>query len=111
MSSQLVWSEFPIEDRIRFIAHKGKQILLVDLSHCTAAELEKISRLVPSYVSTQPRGSILLLVDFTGVAFDRSGITRLKEATVLDRLFEAVRVGRNGKPAQGVLRAHEDLLP
>jgi len=87
MSSQLAWSEFPIEDRIRFIAHKGKQILLVDLSHCTAAELEKISRLVPSYVSTQPRGSILLLADFTGVAFDRSGITRLKEATVLDRPY------------------------
>ena len=32
MSSQLAWSDFPMEDRIRFITHRGKQILLVDPS-------------------------------------------------------------------------------
>jgi hypothetical protein len=34
-------------DRIRFIAHEGKQILLVDLSNCFAAEVEQILRALP----------------------------------------------------------------
>jgi hypothetical protein len=37
-----------MQDRIRFIEHKGKQILLADCSHCTGEELETLSRLVRS---------------------------------------------------------------
>ena len=59
-----------MDDRIRFITHQGKQILLVDVSHCSAAELLKISRVVPHYVMPEPRGSVLLLADFTGAEFD-----------------------------------------
>lgn len=73
------------EDRIRFITHKGKQILFVDLSHCKAAEVEKISQLVPSYVTAQPRGSVLLLADLTGAEFDKQAVTRIKEGAVFDR--------------------------
>jgi len=74
-----------MEDRIRFIEHQGKQILLVDLSHCTPTEVAKISLLVPSYVTSEPRGSVLLLADFTGAEFDRIAIDRLKESAVFDR--------------------------
>jgi len=74
-----------MEDRIRCIEHKGKQILLVDISHCTATEVAKILLLVPSYVTSEPRGSVLLLADFTGTEFDRVAIDRLKEAAVFDR--------------------------
>lgn len=74
-----------MEDRIRFIEHRGKQILLVDASHCTPNEVEKISLLVPSYVTAEPRGSVLLLADFTGAEFDRIAIDRLKEGAVFDR--------------------------
>jgi hypothetical protein len=74
-----------MEDRIRCIEHKGKQIRLVDLSHCTPAEVAKIVQLVPSYVTTEPRGSVLLLADFTGAEFDRVAIEQLKESTVFDR--------------------------
>ncbi len=74
-----------MEDRIRFIEHEGKQILLVDLSHCPPREVEKIAVLVPSYVKTEPHASVLLLADFTGAEFDRPAIDRLKEATVFDR--------------------------
>ena len=76
-----------MEDRIRFIEHQGRQILLVDLSHCSAGEVEKISRLVPSYVTSEPRGSVLLLADFTGAEFDRSAIDRLKQGAVFDRPY------------------------
>lgn len=74
-----------MEEPIRFIVYKGKQVLLVDCSHCSAAEVGKICSLVPSYVTVEPRGSVLILGDFTGAEFDRTAITRLKEGAVFDR--------------------------
>src|SRR5580700_6640247 len=65
-----------MEDRIRFIEHRAMQILLVDVSHCTPAEVAKIVLLVPSYVTSEPRGSVLLLADFTGAVFDRPHLKR-----------------------------------
>ena len=38
-----------VHDRIRFINHEGKKILLVDLSDCPANEVEQIARAVPDY--------------------------------------------------------------
>ena len=75
----------PTEDRIRFIEHRGKQILLVDISHCSAREVSTLARLVPSYVTSEPQASVLLLADFTGAEFDRIAIERLKESAVFDR--------------------------
>jgi hypothetical protein len=74
-----------MEDRIQFIEHAGKQILLVDISHCSAREVETLARLVPSYVTSEPSGSVLLLADFTGAEFDRAAVDSLKKATVFDR--------------------------
>jgi len=74
-----------MEDRIRFVEHRGKKILLADISHCTPREVETLALLVPSYVTSEPRGSVLLLADFTGAEFDRIAIDRLKEAAVFDR--------------------------
>jgi len=74
-----------MEDRIRFVEHRGKQILLADMSHCLPREVEKIALLVPSYVTSEPHGSVLLLADFTGTEFDRIAIERLKESAVFDR--------------------------
>jgi len=74
-----------LEDRIRFITHKGHAVLLADLSNCTAEQLAAAGELVPSFVATQPLGSVLLLADFTGSAFDKTAIEALKKATVFDR--------------------------
>jgi hypothetical protein len=74
-----------MKDPIRIVEHKGKKILLADLSHCTPREVEKIALLVPSYVTSEPRGSVLLLADFTGAEFDRIAIERMKEGAVFDR--------------------------
>ena len=74
-----------MEDRIRFVEHQGKRILLIDVSHCSAAELARIAQIVPSYVESEPLGSVLLLADFTGAEFDRIAIDRLKEGAVFDR--------------------------
>jgi len=75
-----------VEERIRFITHKGQAVLLVDISNCTAEQLAAASELVPSFVLTQPRGSVLVLADFTGSKFDKVAIEALKKALVFDRL-------------------------
>src|SRR5271170_725221 len=89
-----------MEDRIRIVEHKGKQILLADLSHCTPREVEKVALLVPTYVTGEPRGSVLLLADFTGAEFDRIAIERMKESAVFDRphLKRSAWVGIEGLP-------------
>jgi hypothetical protein len=74
-----------MEERIRFIAYKGKQVLLADVSNCTSAEMVELSRLVPAHVAAEPRGSVLLLADFTGSKFDKTAFESLKQATVYDR--------------------------
>jgi hypothetical protein len=73
-------------DRIRFISHDGKQILLVDFSNCSAAEVEKVCRAVPELVTTLPRNSILILSDFTGASLDKEAIRAMKESAVFDKL-------------------------
>ena len=76
-----------MQDRIRFISHQGKEILLVDLSNCPANEVEEIARAVPDYTTVRPRGSVLVLTDFTGAAFDRDAVRAIKETAVFDKPF------------------------
>ncbi len=74
-----------MEERVRFISHKGKKILLVDCTNCSGEELEKFVKIVPSHVTAEPRGSVLLLADFTGAKFDKKFVERLKPSLVFDR--------------------------
>src|SRR5258708_25266028 len=89
-----------MQDRIRFIEYKNKQILLIDVSHCNPEEVAKLALLVPSYVTSEPHGSVLLLADFTGAEFDRIAIDRLKEGAVFDRphLKRSALVGIDSLP-------------
>jgi hypothetical protein len=74
-------------DRIRFITHQGKQILVVDLSNCSTAEVERIIRAVPEVVTTRPRASVLILSDFTGASFDEEAIWAMRESAVFDKPY------------------------
>jgi hypothetical protein len=76
-----------LEEQIRFVAQKGKKVLLVDLSDCSPEQVIQICRLVPSYTSAEPRGSVLLLADFSGAKFDKNAVAALKEATVYVRPY------------------------
>ncbi|MDQ1386677.1 MAG: hypothetical protein QOF56_131 [Acidobacteriaceae bacterium] len=76
-----------VTDRIRFITHRGKQILVVDLSNCSTVEVEKIVRAVPEVVTTRPRASVLILSDFTGASFDQEAMRAMKESAVFDKPY------------------------
>jgi hypothetical protein len=92
--------ELPVDEPIRFITHKGKKILFVDCSNCSPEEVAKISEMVPAYVTAQPRGSVLVLGDFTGARFNRQTMERLKQDTVFDRphLKRSAWVGTENLP-------------
>jgi len=89
-----------MKDRIHFISHKGKKILLMDCTNCSPDELERIARLVPQFAATNPKGSVLLLADFTGAKFHKRIMDSIKEGIVLDRpyLKRSAWVGVDGLP-------------
>jgi hypothetical protein len=76
-----------LNNHIRFITHEARQILLLDLSHCSATEVEKIFRAVPEVVTTRPRGSVLILSDFTGASIDQEATRVMKESAVFDKPY------------------------
>jgi hypothetical protein len=73
--------------RIQFITHQKKQVLLVNLSNCSAAEVADIVRAVPDYVTSEARDSVLVLSDFTGASFDEESIRAMKESAVFDKPY------------------------
>jgi hypothetical protein len=74
-------------DRVRFITHQSKRILLVDLSKCSAAGAEEILRALPDVVTTHPLGSVLKLSDFTGASLDAEGIRVMQETAAFDKPY------------------------
>src|SRR2546422_8313284 len=87
-------------DRVRFITHQGKRILLVDLTNCSAKDVMKVMAEVQRIVTAQPRESTLTLGDLTGAQFSRDVITRMKEVAVSDRPYvkRSAIVGAEGLP-------------
>jgi hypothetical protein len=74
-------------ERISFITHKGKPIMLIDFSHCEAKEILLLLEEVQRTVARHERGSLLTLGDMTGAHVNRDVATRLKEVLVMDRPF------------------------
>jgi hypothetical protein len=89
-----------MHEEIRLINHHGKQVLVVDLSNCSACEVEKIIRALPDFVTTRPRGSVLILSDFTGASFDHDAIRAMKESAVFDKPYikKSAWVGAESMP-------------
>jgi hypothetical protein len=76
-----------LTDHIQFINHQQKQILLIDVSNCSAAEVAKIFHAVPEFVTVRPRDSVLILSDFTGAAFDPKAVRIMRETAVFDKPY------------------------
>ena len=74
-------------ERVRFISHKGRDILLIDFSHCPANEILLLLEQVRALIGRQAPKSVLTLADYTGAEFDKKVATRTKEVLTLDRPF------------------------
>src|SRR5665811_2235803 len=99
-----------MHERIRFVEHSGKKILVVDFSNCAAQKVEEIARTVPDYATAQPLNSVLVLTDFTGATFNQDALRALKETAVFDKPFikRSALLGTQSFP--GFLRGNNQLL-
>ena len=90
----------PRTDRVRLITHKGKRIVLIDLTNCSAGDVMQTMAVVRQVVTAQPRGSVLTLSDFAGAEFSRDAVTRMKEVAVFDRPYvrRAAVIGAESLP-------------
>jgi hypothetical protein len=76
-----------MDDRIHFVEHKGKQILLLDFSHATAPQMQLLLEYTRTTVAKHDRDSVILLADFEGVEVDHTVAMKIKEVLTLDRPF------------------------
>ena len=89
-----------MDDRILFVEHMGKRILLLDFSHSDAAQMQLLLEYVRITVAQHGHESIVTLADFTGATVDHTVATRIKEVLTLDRPFvkKTVWVGAESIP-------------
>ena len=76
-----------MDDRIHFIEHQGKQILLCDYSQANAHEMQLLLEYVRVVVAKHPPESLVTLGDYTGATVDHAVATKIKEVMTLDRPF------------------------
>ena len=76
-----------MSDRISFITHRGKPIMLIDFSQCEAKEILELLDEIQRTVAKHDRNSLLTLADLTGAHIDRAVATRMKEVLVMDRPY------------------------
>jgi hypothetical protein len=73
--------------RTRFIEHKGKRLLLLDLSGITSeAEMLEEARLAREFIAKHPAdGSLLTLTHTTGSSYSRGVVDALRDLTKHNR--------------------------
>jgi len=89
-----------MDDRINFIEHKGKQILLLDFSDATAPQMLLLLKHVRSTIGQEAPKSVLVLADYLNAEIDHEVAMKIKEVLTLDRPFvkKAAWVNSGGIP-------------
>lgn len=76
-----------MDDHIRFIEHRGKQILLLDFSHANAHEMQLLLEYARVLIAQHPHESLVTLGDYTGATVDHAVAMKIKEVLTLARPF------------------------
>jgi hypothetical protein len=76
-----------MHDRLHFITHQGKKILLIDFSGCTAAQMMPLLEDVEEAVAKNPKGTLLTLADFANAQINKAVATKIKEVLTRDRPY------------------------
>jgi len=76
-----------LDERLRFIKHKGQAIFVINFSHCAAKEMMLLLDQVRADISRHAPGSVLTLADFSGAEIDKDVATHIKEVLTRDRPY------------------------
>ena len=76
-----------MDERISFVTHHGKKIMVIDFSHLEPKEFLLLLEVIQRTVAQHAPKSLLTLADLTGAHVDRAVATRMKEVLVRDRPF------------------------
>ena len=76
-----------MSDRIQFITHRGKPVMVIDFSNSEPNEILLLLEEIQHTVARHEKGSLLTLADLTGAHVDKAVATRMKEVLVRDRPF------------------------
>lgn len=68
-------------ERVKFINHKWRRILLLDGSHCTVDEALSSIDEAKEVIRSQPEASLIILTDVTGARYNLEVVEKLKEFT------------------------------
>ncbi len=72
-------------ERVRFIDHLGRPVLLLDCTDCQPQQLLDIFEAARQVISAQPDHSLLTLTDFTGAEFNKQAADQMKISATYNR--------------------------
>ena len=78
-----------IMGRVRFIEHHARQILFLDLSYCTLADVFEAIQTTRHYLASQSEHSVRSLIDVTAAPFGIEAVTAIKELSKANRPYIA----------------------
>lgn len=68
-------------ERVRFIEHQNRRLLLLDFSECSAEEVLRLILVAEKIIRAQPPRSLLTLTDVTGTKYNMDVTQAMKEFT------------------------------
>src|SRR5215813_3189450 len=89
-----------MDDRIHFVEHKGRKVLVCDFSHASAHQMQLLLEHLRITVAQHAHQALVTFADYTGAEVDRTVATKIKEVLTLDRPFvkKTAWIGSEGIP-------------
>ncbi len=67
---------------VGIVEHKGKDVTVVDISHCAPADSVRLLKQAIPLVKRQPKNSVLLLTNVENTVYDRDVFPHIKDYVV-----------------------------
>lgn len=68
-----------VEERVKFIEYKGKQILFIDMSNLMENEVLEVIEYAKKIIRSQPSNSLLTLTDVTHARYNAKVVNEMQE--------------------------------
>jgi|WetSurSiteA1Bulk_404760.scaffolds.fasta_scaffold00205_8 hypothetical protein len=68
-------------ERVTFIKHNWRQILLLDFSNCSVGEAKQTIADASETIRSQPKSSVVILTDVTNARYNLEVVGKLKDFT------------------------------